>query len=53
MVGVVFGAMGAMALNDRNTFVKLFFVGVVAHLMFEVSGANRWYCDNGVACLST
>ncbi len=51
VVGVVFGAMGAIALRDKKTFTPLFFVGVVAHLMFEVTGANRWYCRMGVACV--
>jgi uncharacterized membrane protein YoaK (UPF0700 family) len=50
VVGVVFGSMGAIALQDKRTFVPLFFVGIVAHLMFEVFGANRWYCKHGAAC---
>lgn len=27
-----------------------FVVGCCAHLIFEYTGANRWYCDNGNAC---
>lgn len=30
--------------------VSLFFTGVLAHLLFETMGANRWYCKHGNAC---
>ena len=30
--------------------ISLFLTGVVAHYAFELFGANRWYCENGVAC---
>lgn len=30
--------------------ISLFLTGVVAHYAFELAGANRWYCQNGVAC---
>ena len=30
--------------------VCLFFTGFVTHLLFEVVGGNKWYCNNGVAC---
>lgn len=30
--------------------VATFFIGFFTHLLFEYSGANKWYCTNGVAC---
>jgi hypothetical protein len=30
--------------------IALFLTGFVAHLFFEVSGVNKWYCKNGNAC---
>lgn len=27
-----------------------FSCGVITHLLFEFTGANNWYCKNGVAC---
>lgn len=30
--------------------ISLFMTGVVAHLLFEVTGVNKWYCKNGYAC---
>ena len=28
----------------------LFLTGVMAHFLFEMIGANKWYCKNGYAC---
>jgi len=44
VVGLVMMAL------QRITGLKIFWVGVVGHLIFEVVGANRWYCTKGVAC---
>lgn len=30
--------------------INLFLIGFVAHLGFELTGANHWYCKNGYAC---
>lgn len=30
--------------------ISLFLTGVLAHLFFEVTGVNKWYCKNGNAC---
>ena len=39
-----------MMLLQRFTGLKIFWVGVVGHLLFEVMGANKWYCQKGFAC---
>jgi hypothetical protein len=31
--------------------ITLFVAGVLGHLVFEFSGANKWYCKNGFACM--
>jgi hypothetical protein len=33
--------------------ITLFFVGFIAHIGFEVVGANKWYCSNGNACIDS
>lgn len=30
--------------------ISLFFTGFFTHLLFDISGGNKWYCKNGVAC---
>lgn len=30
--------------------LSLFLTGFAGHLLFEISGANRWYCKSGAAC---
>lgn len=41
--------------KDWNKFytmeITLFVAGVLGHLVFEFSGANKWYCKNGFACM--
>ena len=29
---------------------SLFLAGVLTHLVFELIGANKWYCKHGNAC---
>lgn len=30
--------------------LSLFLAGFFGHLLFEVIGANKWYCKHGAAC---
>ena len=30
--------------------LSLFLTGVIAHLVFEYTGLNKWYCKKGYAC---
>ena len=30
--------------------LSLFLTGFLGHLLFEVTGVNRWYCKHGHAC---
>lgn len=31
--------------------IALFLTGFFTHILFEISGANQWYCKNGAACV--
>lgn len=35
-----------------DTLVSGFAVGVVIHILFELTGGNAWYCTHGAACSS-
>lgn len=39
-------------LYNKNFLVEilLFLTGFLAHISFELIGANKWYCKNGLAC---
>lgn len=62
IVGTVVGFIVSMFMqNDmpmeckdwNKNFVMeicLFFTGFLAHVIFELIGANKWYCKNGNAC---
>ena len=42
---------GKHDLNNMAIYaVHLFVVGIVTHLICEVTGMNKWYCKNGTAC---
>ena len=36
--------------NIKDVIRVSFVGGFLAHILFEISGVNKWYCDNGVAC---
>ena len=38
--------------GTRNLGWLLFWTGIVVYLVAEFSGANKWYCKNGNACLT-
>ena len=58
IVGFIIGKMFSTNLPtickswNKNHIMEicLFFTGFFLHLIFEVSGANKWYCNNGNAC---
>jgi ascorbate-specific PTS system EIIC-type component UlaA len=35
-----------------QVFLSFFLTGAILHVLFEISGGNRWYCINGNACKS-
>ena len=38
-------------LNDMKIYaVHLVGTAVIAHILLELSGLNKWYCKNGNAC---
>ena len=49
-VGIVLVIVGKFTLGKNIDMKKLFFTGVLVHLICEVVGLNKWYCRNGVAC---
>lgn len=42
---------GAHDLNDTYIYgAHLVSAGIATHIFCEMTGINRWYCNNGVAC---
>ena len=37
-------------LNNYKNYIKLFLTGIMAHLIFEFTQLNYYYCINGNAC---
>lgn len=33
-----------------QVLLAFFFTGFSLHIIFELTGANKWYCKNGNAC---
>ena len=50
VVGLATGLLLSILPNFGNTFVTGFVLGVFAHVLFELLGANKWYCTYGAAC---
>uniref|UniRef100_A0A6C0F749 Uncharacterized protein n=1 Tax=viral metagenome TaxID=1070528 RepID=A0A6C0F749_9ZZZZ len=53
VVGVVMSLLyyGFNHLLPKKQPMKLvFIVGFIGHLLFELMGANKWYCKHGTAC---
>ena len=36
--------------NDYIVYITLFVSGVLAHILFDLFGGNKWYCKHGMAC---
>jgi len=56
VVGIVMVIVGLVVRNYTKQLkmypleMTLFLTGVFAHLLFEFTGFNKWYCVNGFAC---
>ena len=54
LVGMVLGTDLPPVCRDWNKNyameMSLFLTGALSHLLFEYTGANKWYCRNGIAC---
>lgn len=57
IVGGILAGLMAMAIvvwplddSPRAAAVMGFALGMLVHLLFEGTKANRWYCANGAAC---
>lgn len=45
-------AFRALSKRPVPSWVVALFVGSAAHALFELVGANAWYCIHGAACAS-
>ncbi|QJX74039.1 hypothetical protein F-E9_285 [Faustovirus] len=56
VVGIVLGfvMMIVYAVMPITTIIMAGLVGLIvgagSHLVFELTGANKWYCESGHAC---
>lgn len=52
VVGVVMLALDTgLSTVLKNHMLTVFLTGFMGHLLFELIGANKWYCAHGKACL--
>jgi|DEB0MinimDraft_6_1074348.scaffolds.fasta_scaffold02170_5 hypothetical protein len=51
VVGLVMVALDqGVSTLVRNRLLVVFLTGFMGHLLFELVGANKWYCTHGKAC---
>lgn len=60
VVGFVFAIIGTLltyifsSASHKGELFKVssifFMTGAIGHILFEILGANKWYCENGYAC---
>ena len=51
VVGFVMVAIDSgISIVMKNHLLVVFLTGFIGHLLFELSGANKWYCTHGKAC---
>jgi cell division protein FtsW (lipid II flippase) len=59
-IGIILSIIGIIILfifdkffknrNYYNMFFMFFICGIIFHFICEISGLNKWYCKNGIAC---
>jgi len=57
-VGILTSIVGfviqyALSLNlssSTELILFLLILGIIIHILCEISGINKWYCENGNAC---
>jgi hypothetical protein len=51
VVGLVMLAIHyGLSMMFKNQMLVVFLTGFMGHLLFELFGANKWYCTHGKAC---
>ena len=35
---------------NNIVYLSMIISGIFVHLLFELLGGNKWYCENGMAC---
>lgn len=47
---LIINSLVSTLFNIKDIIRVSFIGGFLAHILFEILGVNKWYCDNGVAC---
>ena len=57
VVGFVFGVIGLFVtlpwskMHRMSSIFGIFFIsGILGHVLFEITGGNRWFCNNSISC---